>query len=295
MMAKIILYGDPDDGDRLKYAGGLMSAGFTVIARAAGDEILDELSRSSPMMILLERRLYGMTGFEASRRAREVVGPDVPIVFLTRSEEIDDLERILSNGGDDMLIKEKPAILVRRIRMWNRSPHLRQSMEERRETATRRVTKVKQLIASGAAEGLTMGELVDRVLGIEQGEDAPAPKPSRALPPPKPAALPPPREKPIDLDDFFNEPEPEPVPVAAPPPAKKAKPKPVAKPAAKPKPRAKPGMPGGPGEVVWGGSSQPSQAQRPQNKPAQNGSADSSEKKNIITDEDFWNSLDDQL
>lgn len=291
-MAKIILYGDPDDGDRLKFAGGLMSAGFTVIARAGGDEILDELAKTSPMMVLLERRLYGMSGFECCRKARDAVGLDVPIVFLTRSEEIDDLERILTSGGDDMLIKDTPAILVRRIRLWNGSPYLRQSMGERREKAAVRVTKVKQMIANGAADGLTMRELVDRVLGIETGapEVRPEPRPAArpaALPPPKPPALPPPDDDPIDLTELFGRADPEPVRVA--------KPTPKAKPVAKPKPKSgPPRLPNGPGEVVWGGTSPPN-PQRGADKPSGNGQGKSSDKKNIITDEDFWNSLDDQL
>ncbi|WP_116114528.1 response regulator transcription factor [Amycolatopsis ruanii] len=99
-----ILVVDDDPGLRELLLSALRFAGFEV--EAAGDvpAALAAIEAHAPDAIVLDVMLPGTDGFDLLQllRAR---GVDVPVMFLTARDELDDRVRGLRMGGDDYLTK----------------------------------------------------------------------------------------------------------------------------------------------------------------------------------------------
>jgi len=111
----------------------LERAGFTCYLSGSGEDALDQLSRKSFDLVLLDIMLPGINGFEVCRKIREhQLYKDMPIVMLTaKGEEID---RILGFelGIDDYVVKPfSPRELNLRIRaILKRDRRQRGKMQE---------------------------------------------------------------------------------------------------------------------------------------------------------------------
>jgi len=89
--------------------------GFGVVWASSGEAALDELSRHSVRLVVLDIGLPGIDGFEVCRRLRARTG--VPILILSaRDDEVDRVAG-LEAGADDYVVKPfSPRELVARVK-----------------------------------------------------------------------------------------------------------------------------------------------------------------------------------
>ena len=89
-------------GDYLKK--GLMEAGFVVDLVRNGDDGLHAALGEAYDLAILDVMLPGMDGWSVLRGIRRS-GQELPVLFLTARDEIDDRVRGLELGADDYLVK----------------------------------------------------------------------------------------------------------------------------------------------------------------------------------------------
>ncbi|GAA1155068.1 response regulator transcription factor [Ornithinicoccus hortensis] len=85
-------------------ATSLKFAGFQVHAAADGNTALKMASEHDIDLAVMDVMLPDMDGFTVTRRLREA-GRQVPIVFLTARDSLDDKVKGLTVGGDDYVTK----------------------------------------------------------------------------------------------------------------------------------------------------------------------------------------------
>ncbi|MCP4131817.1 MAG: SpoIIE family protein phosphatase [bacterium] len=81
-------------------------AGAEVITAPSGREALEKLDLFSPDIVLLDVMMPKMNGFETAKLIREKFSrEDLPIIFLTAKNQVNDLVDGFSVGGNDYIIK----------------------------------------------------------------------------------------------------------------------------------------------------------------------------------------------
>ena len=85
-------------------ATSLRYAGFDVATAATGTEALKVAGDHMPDLCVLDVMLPDMDGFTVTRRLREQ-GRQLPIVFVTARDSVDDKIKGLTVGGDDYVTK----------------------------------------------------------------------------------------------------------------------------------------------------------------------------------------------
>lgn len=90
---------------------------FDIVEATNGVEALDALRRMTPDLILMDLRMPGMDGWEATRRIRSLDGTSgrIPIVAVTAQAMSADRQRALDAGCDDFLAKPIVDPLLLRI------------------------------------------------------------------------------------------------------------------------------------------------------------------------------------
>lgn len=101
---ELILIVDDDDGIREMLHSALTFAGFQVIGAADGPSALQVLANRKPDAIVLDVMMPGFDGFELLQLLRHR-GDNVPILFLSARDAVEDRVRGLRLGGDDYLTK----------------------------------------------------------------------------------------------------------------------------------------------------------------------------------------------
>jgi two-component system OmpR family response regulator len=110
-----------EDEENVRYiaAAALRLAGFGVSELATGRDALGHLAGAGAAcdLVVLDVMLPDVDGFEVCRRLR-AAGNEVPIVFLTARDAVEDRLRGLTIGGDDYLVKPfSVEELVARVRV----------------------------------------------------------------------------------------------------------------------------------------------------------------------------------
>ncbi len=103
--ASVIIFAEDNPKFRTLYHDLLRAAGYSVLAAADGVQALRLLSTVTPKLILLAIMMPNLSGIETCKRARMIVGDDVPIVFLSAFERLDMLHECVAADGDDYFIK----------------------------------------------------------------------------------------------------------------------------------------------------------------------------------------------
>ena len=78
-----ILVVDDDQSFRACLREVLEPAGFEVHEAPDGEHALVTARETRPVLVLLDVRLPGISGYEVLRRLHETLGPDVPVIFLS--------------------------------------------------------------------------------------------------------------------------------------------------------------------------------------------------------------------
>jgi DNA-binding NarL/FixJ family response regulator len=91
----------------------LQAWGHDVVGLASdGAEAVELVARTSPDLVLMDVRMPGISGLEATRRIA-LAQPDVSIVMLTVSEDEDDLFEAIKAGARGYLLKNLEAAQLR--------------------------------------------------------------------------------------------------------------------------------------------------------------------------------------
>ncbi len=95
---------DDEKSIRDLVALALKYEGFEVESAATGAQGLALVRRREPDLVILDVMLPDINGFEVAKRLR-AARHNVPVVFLTARDSVDDKVRGLTIGGDDYLTK----------------------------------------------------------------------------------------------------------------------------------------------------------------------------------------------
>jgi two-component system, OmpR family, response regulator len=85
-------------------SGSLRFAGYDVVTAANGAEAVRAVAAARPDLVLLDVMMPGADGFEVVRRVRDT-SPDVPVIFLSARDEINDRVTGFELGADDYVTK----------------------------------------------------------------------------------------------------------------------------------------------------------------------------------------------
>jgi two-component system copper resistance phosphate regulon response regulator CusR len=98
----LIVEDEPKTGDYLQQ--GLSEAGFTVELAVNGTDGLHVATLGDHDLLILDVMLPGMNGWQLLRSLRDK-GRQVPVLFLTARDQVEDRVRGLELGADDYLVK----------------------------------------------------------------------------------------------------------------------------------------------------------------------------------------------
>ena len=101
-MKLLVAEDEPKTGIYLQQ--GLNEAGFTVDRVITGSEALHQALNETYDLLILDVMMPGLDGWEVLRRLR-AEGNDVPVLFLTARDGVEDRVKGLELGADDYLIK----------------------------------------------------------------------------------------------------------------------------------------------------------------------------------------------
>ncbi len=98
-----LLVVDDEPNIRELLSVSLRFSGFEVVAAESGRDALDYAERHPPDLVVLDVMLPDLDGFQVARRLRE--SRQVPILFLTARDGVQDKVTGLTLGGDDYVTK----------------------------------------------------------------------------------------------------------------------------------------------------------------------------------------------
>lgn len=101
-MKILIVEDEPKTGHYLKQ--GLTEAGFVVNLSREGLEGLHRACEGGYDLVILDVMLPGMSGWQVLKELRRS-GQDLPVLFLTARDQVDDRVKGLELGADDYLVK----------------------------------------------------------------------------------------------------------------------------------------------------------------------------------------------
>lgn len=84
----------------------LEARGYTVLLAPNGERALEIVAHISPDAILMDAMLPGISGFEATRRIKQIAGArPTPVLFMTGLDDTEHIVEGLEAGGVDYIIK----------------------------------------------------------------------------------------------------------------------------------------------------------------------------------------------
>jgi len=155
-----ILLVDDDPDIRLLLKTVLCGAGFATNEAVSGEAAVETMRREQPLLVVLDVRLPGVSGYEVCRWLRERFRDIVPIIFMSaeRKESFDRAAGLMLGADDYMMKPFSVDELVARIRGL-----LRRTVPSPRllaESLTARELEVLRLLAGG----LTQADIANQLL-----------------------------------------------------------------------------------------------------------------------------------
>lgn len=97
---------DNDDALRAVICHHLEQAGYETFPMASGLEAIEQFRHVQPDVVVMDLRMPGLGGIEATQRLRrEPGGATVPIVVLTAVQEQEAIQQAAAAGADEYMIK----------------------------------------------------------------------------------------------------------------------------------------------------------------------------------------------
>lgn len=129
-MKILVVEDEPKTGDYLKQ--GLSEAGFVVDLARDGRDGLHQALMDAYELVVLDVMLPGIDGWQVLQGIRKA-GKDIPVLFLTAKDSVEDRVKGLETGADDYLVKPfafaellaRVRTLLRRGRMGKESDALK--------------------------------------------------------------------------------------------------------------------------------------------------------------------------
>lgn len=114
----------------------LLAQRFDVAVAASGEEALAACAERLPDLVLLDVEMPGMDGYEACRRLRQA--SDVPIIFVTNHQTLDEHVKAFDAGGNDIVTKPAAGeILVRKAALAIQQHRATAKLAEEKENLNR--------------------------------------------------------------------------------------------------------------------------------------------------------------
>lgn len=114
---KKILFVEDEEALQTSLTSALREAGYTTVSAYDGEAALTLAEREQPDLILLDIILPRRSGFEVLEELKSNEATQrIPVVVLTNLERISDVERMLSLGATNYLVKANykiPDILMK--------------------------------------------------------------------------------------------------------------------------------------------------------------------------------------
>jgi DNA-binding NarL/FixJ family response regulator len=157
-----IMIVDDDLAVRNLIAATLERTGYETVETGSGDEAIDLARGETPSLVLLDINLAGTNGYVVCTELRQMLGRQLPIMFLSgeRTEPFDRVAGLLIGADDYMTKPFAPDELVARVtRMLERAERRRQPTDDRRFGLTPREHDVLGLLV----DGLSQPEIAERL------------------------------------------------------------------------------------------------------------------------------------
>lgn len=130
----LVLFAEDDPKLRKLYSDALRASGYNVISASDGDEAVELLHTVKPKVILLDIMMPRLSGIDACKRARKMIGSETPIIFLTALDQLDTVQECIAAGGDDFIMKsESVRTIIERVGHWMKRRPTREHLSKRRE------------------------------------------------------------------------------------------------------------------------------------------------------------------
>jgi diguanylate cyclase (GGDEF)-like protein len=128
-MSKVLIV-DDSDTIRAVLAAAVRGMKFEPLLADCGEKALELFAAQRPALVLLDVNMPGIDGYETARRIRAQSPEEwVPIIFLSASEDDQDLERAIECGGDDYLVKPvSQVVLNAKMRALQRLDQMRRKL-----------------------------------------------------------------------------------------------------------------------------------------------------------------------
>lgn len=112
-MQATIIYVDDDPANRLIMEDLIVDRGYRCILFETGQQCLDGAEQHHPDIILMDVMMPGMTGLETCEKLRHIESlQDVPVIFLSSNNELEDRLKGYTAGGDDYIGKPFESVEV---------------------------------------------------------------------------------------------------------------------------------------------------------------------------------------
>ncbi|MFW6267132.1 MAG: response regulator transcription factor [Halanaerobium sp.] len=104
-MSKILVV-DDEKNIRLVVGKSLEKAGFDVYYAVDGIQAVEKANDLNPDLVLLDLRLPKMNGFLVLEALKsDTSTEDIPVIILSALSEEDDVQKVISLGAEDFLVK----------------------------------------------------------------------------------------------------------------------------------------------------------------------------------------------
>ncbi|MFP4198515.1 MAG: response regulator transcription factor [Halanaerobium sp.] len=104
-MSKILVV-DDEKNIRLVVGKSLEKAGFDVYYAVDGVQAVEKANDLNPDLVLLDLRLPKMNGFLVLEALKsDTSTEDIPVIILSALSEEDDVQKVISLGAEDFLVK----------------------------------------------------------------------------------------------------------------------------------------------------------------------------------------------